>query len=61
VLVIGDTVLDVACAKSAGARSFAVATGPSGVDALQAAGADLVMSDLSDTDELLRLMGKVQI
>jgi phosphoglycolate phosphatase-like HAD superfamily hydrolase len=61
VVVIGDTVLDVACAKSAGARSVAVATGPSGVDALQAAGADVVMNDLSDTDELLRLIGKVQI
>ena len=28
VVVVGDTVLDVACAKAAGARSVAVATGP---------------------------------
>ena len=31
-------------------------TGPSGVDALQAAGADVVVEDLSDTDEILRLI-----
>jgi phosphoglycolate phosphatase len=57
VLVIGDTVLDVACARSAGARSIAVATGPSGIEALQAAGADVVVKDLSDTTGLLRLLG----
>jgi phosphoglycolate phosphatase len=56
VLVVGDTVLDIACARSHGARSIAVATGPSGVDELQAAGADVVMEDLSDTDEILRLI-----
>ena len=56
VLVVGDTVLDVACAKAAGARSVAVATGPSGVDALQAAGADVVVEDLSDTAAFLRLL-----
>ena len=57
VLVIGDTVLDVACARAAGARSIAVATGPSGIDALQAAGADVVVEDLSDTAGFLRLLG----
>ena len=41
VIVVGDTVLDVACAKAAGARSIAVATGPSDVDTLRAAGADV--------------------
>jgi phosphoglycolate phosphatase len=56
VIVIGDTVLDVACAKAAGARSVAVATGPSGVGALQAAGADVVMEDLRDPDDVLQLL-----
>ena len=36
VIVVGDTVLDVACAKAAGARSVAVATGPSDVEVLAA-------------------------
>ena len=35
VVVVGDTVLDVACAKAAGARSVAVATGPCDVDTLR--------------------------
>ena len=37
VVVVGDTVLDVACAKAAGARSVAVATGPCDVDTLRRA------------------------
>ena len=56
VLVVGDTVLDVACAVAAGARSVAVATGPSGVDVLRASGADEVVEDLSDTERFLRLL-----
>jgi phosphoglycolate phosphatase len=61
VVVIGDTVLDVACARAAGARSIAVATGASSLEALEAAGADVVVSDLGDTEgilELLRTDGK---
>jgi phosphoglycolate phosphatase len=56
VVVVGDTVLDVACAKAAGARAVAVATGPSDVDTLRAAGADVAMADLSDTEGFLRLL-----
>jgi phosphoglycolate phosphatase len=56
VVVVGDTVLDVACAKAAGARSVAVATGPSDVDVLRAAGADVAVTDLSDTEGFLRLL-----
>jgi phosphoglycolate phosphatase len=56
VLVVGDTVLDIACAKAAGARSVGVATGPSGVDTLRAAGADVAVEDLSDTAAFLRLL-----
>ena len=56
VIVVGDTVLDVACAKAAGARSVGVATGPSGVDTLRAAGADVAVEDLSDTAAFLRLL-----
>ena len=53
VIIVGDTVLDVACAKAAGARSIGVGTGPFGIDALRAAGADVAMADLSDTQSFL--------
>jgi phosphoglycolate phosphatase-like HAD superfamily hydrolase len=55
-LVIGDTPLDVAGALFSGARSLAVATGNHSVDELRAAGADVVMPDLSDTREVLRVI-----
>jgi phosphoglycolate phosphatase-like HAD superfamily hydrolase len=47
-LVIGDTPLDVAAAKGAGAVSVAVASGHFDVDELQAAGADHVMKSLEE-------------
>jgi phosphoglycolate phosphatase-like HAD superfamily hydrolase len=55
-VVIGDTPLDVACAAVVGARSIAVATGSHTVDDLRAAGADVVMQDLGDTGEVLRVI-----
>ena len=55
-IVIGDTPLDVGCAAHAGARSLAVATGSHSVDELRAAGADLVLNDLSDTKEVIRMI-----
>jgi len=60
VIVIGDTVLDVVCAKAAGARSLAVATGPCDVDTLRRSGADAVVRDLKDTEAIVRMLG-VQI
>ncbi len=48
-VVIGDTPLDVACAAFCGARSIAVATGSHTTEQLRAAGADVVMQDLSNT------------
>jgi phosphoglycolate phosphatase len=56
VLVVGDTVLDVACAKAAGARSVGVATGPCDPATLRAAGADVVVENLSDTQQFLGLL-----
>jgi len=46
VLVIGDTVRDVAAAHACGARAVAVATGPDPVPTLRAAGADVVLETL---------------
>jgi len=53
VVIVGDTVHDVACARSGGARCLAVATGGATAAALREAGADLVVGDLSDTGAIL--------
>ncbi|QGN35563.1 HAD hydrolase-like protein [Microlunatus sp. Gsoil 973] len=50
VVVIGDTPRDVEAARHNDVRSVAVATGDYGADELAAAGADVVLGDLSDTD-----------
>ncbi len=55
-IVIGDTPHDVACAAAAGARSIAVTTGGHTRDELAAAGADVVLDDLSDTERVLSLL-----
>jgi phosphoglycolate phosphatase-like HAD superfamily hydrolase len=52
-VVIGDTPLDIACAAAWGARSIAVATGGFDVDALRAAGADVVFDTLTDTEAVV--------
>ena len=54
VIIIGDTPADVDCAHASGARVIAVATGHFDIDALRAAGADLAVHDLSDTQKLLQ-------
>jgi phosphoglycolate phosphatase len=56
VIVIGDTPHDIECARVAGARSIAVATGGFTVDQLRACGADAVLPDLADTGEVLKLL-----
>lgn len=55
-LVIGDTPLDVAGAAFSGARSLAVATGSHSVEELRATGADAVLQDLGDTQQVLRVI-----
>lgn len=52
-IVIGDTPHDVACARAIGARVLAVATGAYSVEQLTAAGADVTLEDLSDTERVL--------
>lgn len=49
VVVVGDTPHDIACARAINARVLAVATGGYSVEQLTAAGADVVLPDLSDT------------
>jgi phosphoglycolate phosphatase-like HAD superfamily hydrolase len=50
VVVVGDTPRDVACGRQGGTRTVAVATGRYGLEELSAAGADVVLSDLSLLD-----------
>lgn len=57
VWVIGDTPLDVRCARAIGATAVAVATGWTGFDELAASGADYTFHDLSDPRELLAAWG----
>ncbi len=55
--VIGDTPLDVRCARAIGAKAVAVATGWHTLEQLRETGADLLVNDLSDPEPLLRLIG----
>ncbi len=56
VLVVGDTPHDIACARAAGARAVAVATGGFTADQLRERGADIVFDDLSRMEEFLKLV-----
>jgi phosphoglycolate phosphatase len=54
IVVIGDTPFDVTCGQALGVRAVAVATGRFEIAALEAAGADVVLPDLSDTSLALK-------
>jgi phosphoglycolate phosphatase-like HAD superfamily hydrolase len=56
IIVIGDTPHDVECAHVGGASCVAVATGGFSLEDLQAAGADIVLPHLSDTEAVLKLL-----
>jgi phosphoglycolate phosphatase-like HAD superfamily hydrolase len=51
--VIGDTPLDIDCARACGARAIAVATGQHGTDELAAHGPDLLFTDFSHSDAVV--------
>jgi len=53
VWVIGDTPLDIRCARAIGARSLAVATGSHPQDELQACEPDLLLPTLESADDFL--------
>ncbi len=57
IYVIGDTPHDIACAQAISARAVGVATGRYSRAALEAAGADFVFDDLSDTGAVIRTLG----
>ena len=51
ILIVGDSLLDVECARRNGLRSLAVATGHTDAGALAAAGADWVIADLFEAHQ----------
>lgn len=53
VVIVGDTPFDVSCGRSIGVWAVAVATGKHSVEELEAAGADVVLEDLSDTGRVV--------
>jgi phosphoglycolate phosphatase len=53
ITIIGDTPLDVACARACGAIAIAVATGLYPADELEACAPDLLFGDFSDTADVL--------
>ena len=53
-VVIGDTPSDVECAQVHGASSIAVATGTYSLEQLKKTTADLVLSDLANTEQIVR-------
>jgi phosphoglycolate phosphatase len=55
-VIIGDTPHDIACARAAGVRMLAVATGHYSVTDLETAGADVALPDLKDTARVLELL-----
>jgi len=55
-VIIGDTPLDVACAKQGGIECIAVASGPYSFEDLVSADADLVISDLKEKDRVLKFL-----
>jgi phosphoglycolate phosphatase-like HAD superfamily hydrolase len=59
VVYIADTIRDVEAAATGGARCIAVATGRAMVPELREAGADLVLPDLSDTNQVIAAIDRL--
>ena len=53
VVVIGDTPLDIACARAYGARAVSVATGWHGIEELAAHRPDVLFADFADVNHVL--------
>lgn len=57
-VIIGDTPLDIACAKEGGIQSIGVATGAYSVEDLEKAGADLVVKSLNEKDKIFSFLSQ---
>jgi phosphoglycolate phosphatase len=56
ILIIGDTPEDIACARSIGARTMAVATGPFKMNELRAHHPDHLFESMADPDAVLKVI-----
>lgn len=56
VTIVGDTPLDIDCARACGARVVAVATGHHAIEELSACGPDLLYDDFTDVAAVLRAL-----
>jgi len=56
ITIIGDTPLDVECARSCGAVAVAVATGQHPADELASCKPDLLFGNLADVDRIVSLL-----
>jgi phosphoglycolate phosphatase-like HAD superfamily hydrolase len=56
IVIIGDTPLDVDCARACGAQAVAVATGQHSVAELAVCDADAVFADLADVESVIRAL-----
>lgn len=59
VVVVGDTVKDVACARALGAKAVAVATGSATREELMAASPDRILDDFSDVSSTMKAIEDV--
>jgi len=59
VVVVGDTPLDVECARCFGAVAMAVATGQHSRDQLESSGPDLLFDDLADVERVTHAVRSV--
>jgi phosphoglycolate phosphatase len=60
VWVVGDTTRDLDAARAGGARCLLVATGRFSLDELTRARADAVLADLSDVEEVVRILTQAE-
>ena len=59
IVIIGDTPLDVDCARACGARCVAVSTGQHSDEELAACSPDLLFPDFSNVESALRILSQI--
>ncbi len=56
IVIVGDSIFDIRCAGTVGARAIAVVTGTTSREALEAEGPDHIFHDLSRTEQVIEAM-----
>lgn len=58
-IIVGDTPLDISCARHFGAKAVAVASGKHSPEELKPHGPDALLESLKDTAEVIRILAEV--